>query len=389
MRRRVAVLTTGRQDYGILRSTLLLLRQDAGFELLLVAAGMCLSEEHGAPVREIEQDGFRVTKRIAWPVEAYSSPAAQMAQMMLEIPDFIAQREPQYMVLVGDRYETAAAALAVTISCVPLVHLHGGEESEGAFDNQLRHAITKMAHLHLVSNPRHAARIIQMGEDSSSVHVVGAPGCDNFLRDDLAGREELERRLQIALIPPVVLVTLHPATLSPAGASSEVDAVLGAMRQVQATYVVTLPNSDLGNQAIRERFFEVAGSWPRMAITPALGTRHYCSLMRIADALLGNSSSALIEAPFSGTPAVNVGERQQGRLRPVNVIDVAAEASAITGALRKALSPQFQASALASRTEHGRPAAEAITNVLRNWNPPSPPRKRFVETPELICRANS
>jgi UDP-hydrolysing UDP-N-acetyl-D-glucosamine 2-epimerase len=389
MRRRVAVLTTGRQDYGILRSTLLLLRDDPEVELLLVAGGMCLSEEHGMPVREIEQDGFTVTKRIAWRAEEHSSPADQMAQMMTGISDFIAEREPEYFVVVGDRYETAAAALAATISCVPLVHLHGGEESEGAFDNQLRHAITKMAHLHLVSNPLHAARIVQMGEDPRTVHVVGAPGCDNFLRDDLTGREELESRLGIELIPPVIVVTLHPATLSSARGSTEVDAVIEAMRGVEATYVVTLPNSDPGNAAIRERFLEMGRNWPRMAITPALGTRYYCSLMRISDVLLGNSSSALIEAPFVGTPAVNVGDRQQGRFRSANVIDAPAESSAIVLALRKALSPQFQLSALASKVERRRPVAEAITKVLRNWNPPSPPRKRFVDTPEMVCSANS
>jgi UDP-hydrolysing UDP-N-acetyl-D-glucosamine 2-epimerase len=389
MRRRVAVLTTGRQDYGILRSTLLLLRDDAEVELLLVAAGMCLSEEHGMPVREIERDGFSVAKRIAWRADAYSSPAAQMAQMITGISDFIAEREPEYLVVVGDRYETAAAALAATISRVPLVHLHGGEESEGAFDNQLRHAITKMAHLHLVSHPVHAARIIQMGEEPNSVHVVGAAGCDNFLRDDLAGRDELERCIGLALVPPVIVVTLHPATLSSVRASSEVDAVVEAMRQVEATYVVTLPNSDPGNAAIRERFLEMGRSWPRMAITPGLGTRYYCSLMRIADALLGNSSSALIEAPFVGTPAVNVGDRQQGRLRSANVIDAAAESSAIIIALRKALSPPFQSSALSSRVERGRTAAAAITAVLRNWNPPSPPRKRFFDAPEMVCSANS
>ena len=389
MIRRVAVLTTGRQDYGILRSTLLLLRDDSEVELLLVAGGMCLSEKHGMPVREIELDGFTVTKQIAWCDAEHTSPETQMAQMITGIRDFIAERKPQCLIVVGDRYETAAAALAATISCVPLVHLHGGEESEGAFDNQLRHAITKMAHLHLVSNPLHAARIIQMGEDSNCVHVVGAPGCDNFLRDDLAGREELERHLGIELLRPVIAVTLHPTTLSPANGASEVDAVVRAMRAVEATYVITLPNSDPGNNVIRDRFLEAGRSWPRMVITPALGARHYCSLMRFADALLGNSSSALIEAPFVGTPAVNVGERQQGRLRASNVIDVLAEASAIATALLKALSPKFRAAALATRVERRQTAAEVITKVLRAWNPPSPPRKHFVDTPELVCSANS
>ncbi|MBV9302334.1 MAG: UDP-N-acetylglucosamine 2-epimerase (hydrolyzing) [Acidobacteriaceae bacterium] len=374
---RIAVLTTGRQDYGILRSTLLVLNSSPEFKLLLIAGGMHLAAQYGNTVEEIQQDGIPLAARLDWLSGPEPTLATQMAQVMCGMEGFLQKHGPSCLMLVGDRYETAAAALAATTSRVPIVHLHGGEESEGAFDNQLRHAITKMSHLHFVSDTQHAARVLQMGEAPESVHVVGAPGIDNYFRQDLPDRDELEQHFGFVLEKPVVVVTVHPATLGEPP-SEEVNAVIGAMRQVDATYIITLPNSDPGGLEIRQQFLALKDSRPRIAVTEALGARRFFGLLRFTDALLGNSSSAFTEAPALGIPAVNVGQRQKGRLRAKNVVDARAEAADVVRALRKALDPRFrkQLAELRPPLADGR-SGQRIVAVLRAWQPQAAIRKRF------------
>ncbi len=378
--RRIAVLSTGRQDWGILVSTCRLLSQDARFDLRLVLGGMHCSKRFGLTRRLIAEQGFAACEELYWiPDEGDVSCQAQAAAAVRMLGDALERQSPDALLLVGDRFETAGAALAATLARVPIVHLHGGEETEGAFDNVLRHSITKMSHLHLVSHAQHARRVIAMGEDPASVHVVGAPGLDNLHRADLADRQELEQYLGIALHPPLVLVTLHPATLGGDEPNREVEAVCRAMDVVDATYVITLPNTDPGNERIRGPL-AAAGSRPNRTVLEALGERRYWGLMRLADAMLGNSSSALIEAPVLGLPAVNLGARQNGRLRGGNVIDAVPEAPAVAEALRTALTEKFreQARRTPSPFGNGR-SGEKIVEILRQWTPPRPPVKRMRE----------
>ncbi|MBX3228122.1 MAG: UDP-N-acetylglucosamine 2-epimerase (hydrolyzing) [Labilithrix sp.] len=367
------VLTTGRQDWGILRSTCRHLRA-AGTPARIVAGGMALSSFHGASARLMEEDGFPPAARLPW-IEDGRSIHEEAAVALRLVGEELAAHPPAALLLVGDRFETISAAVAATLHLVPVVHLHGGEETEGAFDNALRHAITKLAHLHLVAHPRYAARVLAMGEDPATVHVVGAPGLDNLNRDDLPDRAALEERLGITLEPPVVIVTLHPTTL---GASDlELRSLLEAMDATPATYVITLPNNDPGAAAIRSAL-RAAAEKPRRAAAEALGERFYWSLLREADAILGNSSSAIIEAPAVALPAVNVGTRQGGRVRAPNVLDAPPDATAVCAALARALDPAFRASiAAASKATFGDGhAAERIVDILRAWRPPRPPIKR-------------
>ncbi len=325
----------------------------------------------------IEQEEFQISERIDWIDDSMTGTVYEEAAGALGGLGLTLERNrPEALLLLGDRFETASAAIAATLARVPIVHLHGGEETEGAFDNAFRHAITKMSHLHLTSHPDHAARVIAMGEDPSTVHVVGASGLDNLNRSDLPGRKELEERLGLTLEPPVVIVTLHAATLG-GDPREEVDALIGAMDVVNATYVITLPNSDPGGEIIRLRMSEAAAA-PRRVAVEALGERYYWGLMKLAGAMLGNSSSALIEAPAIGLPAVNIGDRQKGRVRGGNVIDVPAQADKIAEALRIALSREFREVAEAAPSPFGDGhSAEKIIEILRSWQPPVPPVKRF------------
>jgi GDP/UDP-N,N'-diacetylbacillosamine 2-epimerase (hydrolysing) len=384
---RLAVLSTGRQDWGILRSVAGALRDDRTFDLQLIAGGMHCAAQFGSTVRHIEAAGFDVAERLAWVPDQGAAPAHEQAGRALALVGEALERlRPEALVLAGDRFETAAAAVAATIARVPIVHLHGGEQTEGAFDDALRHSITKLSHLHLVSHPDHAARVIALGEDPAAVHVVGAPGLDNALREDLPNRSALEERLDMRLEHPVVVVTLHPATLG-ADARQEAEAVAVALDKVDATYVVTLPNADPGHEVVRATLKAAAAARPKTRrAVEALGENGYWGLLRVADAMLGNSSSALIEAPVVALPAVNVGDRQKGRLRGNNVIDAPGEASAIEAALRMALSPETRKKLRASgaRSPYGDGCSgRRIAELLRQWRPPCPPVKPPVRVSRL------
>ena len=371
----VSVLTTGRQDWGILRSTCQLLIREPGFDLRLLAGGMHNSVAFGATGGFIQEDGIPIAEHLDWVGD--QDAASQAATAVASVAAALSRQKPDCLVLVGDRFETAAAALAATLQLVPIVHLHGGEETEGAIDNVLRNAITKMSHLHLVSHESHAARVIAMGEDPTSVHVVGAPGLDNAHRSDLPDRTQLALSLGIALTPPVVIVTVHPATLG--GDGDDVGAVVDAMDRVEATYVITLPNTDPGHDDIRAKLLGAAKK-PRRVVVEALGERRFWGLMRVADAALGNSSSAIIEAPVCRLPAVNVGDRQRGRLRGDNVLDVPADADRVVDALRTALDPASRAK-LSGTSPYGDGQSGArIVDALKAWTPPKPPRKPAVRT---------
>jgi len=283
------------------------------------------------------------------------------------------------IVLAGDRIETAAAALAATFERVPIVHVHGGEQTTGSFDDTLRHAITKFSHLHLVSHEEYRRRVIAMGEDPGTVFVIGAPGLDAAHRSDLADRSELERSLGVALDPPVVLVTIQPATLDedPVAVAAP---IIEAMRRVPATYIVTSPNTDPGGDTIRRALTALASESPRTILVDALGERGYWGLMRIADAMLGNSSSGIIEAPAFNLPVINVGDRQAGRRREANVIDVAASVVAIEPALKHALDRNARAAiAASSTTTSDGLAGKRAADIIATWQPTVPPRKAPIQ----------
>jgi UDP-hydrolysing UDP-N-acetyl-D-glucosamine 2-epimerase len=376
--RAIAVLTTGRQDWGVLHSTVRALRQNPELELRLIAGGMHLSSRYGRTIDMIREDGFEPAAELDWLGDGDPPAETQAGVAISLIGDWLRQQRPGALLIVGDRFETAAAALAATLSGTPIAHLHGGEQTLGAFDDQLRHAITKLSHLHLVSHEEHARRVVALGEDPATVHVVGAPGLDAADRDDLPDRKTLEREIGIELRPPVVIVTVHPATLD-ADPGAVAVAVATAMDAVPATYVVTLPNADPGGEQVRRILTQAAGSDRRSAVD-ALGERRYWGLMRVADAMLGNSSSGIVEAPAVDLPAVNVGDRQLGRRREANVIDTPVDADRIAGALRAALLPETRNNIAAHHPAlaDGQ-AGQRVADIIARWRPSIPPRKAPID----------
>jgi UDP-hydrolysing UDP-N-acetyl-D-glucosamine 2-epimerase len=382
--RAIGVVTVSRSDYGHLVPVLREISAAPDLRLLLFVAGAHLSPRFGRTVGLVEADGWPITASIDL-LEADDSPAGIAASMARGVDGFaraFTRQRPEVLVLLGDRFEMLAAAVAALPLVLPVAHVHGGEESEGAIDNQMRHAITKLSHVHFASAEPHARRIARMGEEPWRIHVTGAPGLDRIRPSELMSRAEVAASLGLPQVGPWLVVTFHPVTLEYGATERHVDELLAALDKLEAALVLTYPGADTAGRTIIDRIEEFAGHHPNVRLGTSLGDRLYLSLLEHADAMVGNSSSGLIEAPSFGLPAVNIGSRQAGRLRGANVIDVEPERDDILRGIDSALTPGLRARlrAMANPYGDGR-ASSRIVEVLRQLElTPRLVRKRFVET---------
>lgn len=345
-RRVIVVVTVSRSDWGHLVPVLEAIRASADLELRLVVGGMHLSPRFGRTVDLIEAEGWEPAERVDF-LDTEDSPegiARSTGRGVAAFAGAFARQRPDLVVVLGDRFEMLAAALAALPFALPVAHIHGGETSAGAIDNQLRHAITKLAHVHLTSAPDHARRVEAMGEEGWRVHVVGAPGLDRIRTADLLPRAAVADRLGLPVGARWLAVTYHPVTLEYADTAAHVDALLAALDKVDGAAVLTYPNADTAGRTIIERLEEYATRTPRARLARSLGDRLYLSLLAQVEAMVGNSSSGLIEAPSFGLPVVNIGDRQRGRLRSRNVMDVQPTRAAVERGIRRALDPAFRRS---------------------------------------------
>jgi len=366
--RNIGVVTTSRSDYGICAPILRRLQAAEDVKLMLFVAGMHLSPEYGQTVRLIEEDGFEITDRIELLISG-DSPTAAAKSVGLGTIGFaqtFSRIKPDVLVVVGDRFELLSVVIAALPYKIPLAHLHGGEASEGAFDDSIRHAITKMSHLHFVSNDQAAQRVRQMGEDPSKVYVTGAPGIDNLNDIPMLNAEQIRDQLGLDLQLPFLLVCYHPVTLYGEDTKSQLLELCAALREFDLDMVITYPNADPQNRAIIELLQSFTRERSNSWLIENLGTQVYFSLMRLASAMVGNSSSGLIEAPSFRLPVVNIGERQRGRLRAANVIDVSCRQTEIATALQRAISESFREGLRDLQNPYGDgKASQRIVHVLR------------------------
>lgn len=370
-RQRICVVTGSRAEYGLLYWVLHDLRADLGVELQIIATGMHLSPEYGLTVREIEADRFTVTRRVEMLLSSDTpgGVAKSMGLGVIGLSDALSHLAPDVVLLLGDRFEILAAAQACLIHKIPLAHIAGGDVTEGAFDESIRHAITKMAQVHFVTNEDAARRVRQMGEDPARVHVVGSPGLDHLHRSPLLARPELEAALGAPLGAKNLLVTFHPVTLDEHEGLGEFDALLGALADSppDTRLWFTRPNADTGGRAIAARLDAFAAQHAgRAKVYTSLGQLRYLSLMAQVDAVVGNSSSGLYEAPSFGVATVDVGDRQRGRLAASSVLHCKAEQAAIANALQRALS--LNCSGVVNPYGDGH-SAPRIVRVLRGLPP--------------------
>jgi UDP-hydrolysing UDP-N-acetyl-D-glucosamine 2-epimerase len=376
-------VTGSRAEYGLLYWVLRELRDDPAFALQLVVTGMHLAAEYGHTVDEIEKDGFAIARRVEMLV-AGDSPAATARSIALGIvgmSDAIEQLAPEIVLVLGDRFEIFAAAQACLVHNVPLAHIAGGDTTEGAIDEAMRHAITKMAHVHFATNAGSARRLRQLGEDPARIHVVGSPGLDHLRRTPLLDRAALEEALDSRLGRRNVLVTFHPVTLDDDAGVAELDALLDALDALPAdtTLWCSRPNADTGGRAIAARLEAWAVSRRnRVRVFASLGQLRYLSLMAQADAVVGNSSSGLYEAPSFGVPTIDIGDRQRGRLAAASVIRTAATRDAIGAALARAFATGRQTDVVNPYGDGD--SARRITAVLRALPPPATLLKKTFHT---------
>jgi UDP-hydrolysing UDP-N-acetyl-D-glucosamine 2-epimerase len=366
--RTIAVVTVGRSDFGIYLPVLRAIQSDPELSLHLIVTGGHLSATFGWTVNEIVAQGFEIGDRVDTLLSADTPEAIAISMGLgtLGLAQVYARVRPDLLLVLGDRYEMHAAAIAAVPFRIPIAHVHGGEVTHGAIDDALRHAITKYSHLHFASTEEHARRIVQLGEEPWRVTVSGAPSLDNLKTLSLMSQEELEAALQLKLDQSPIAVTFHPVTLQYEQTERQVDQLLTALAQFDAPMVITKANADTNGQTIIRKMEEFARERPRVRLVDNLGTRGYFSLMSRAAALVGNSSSGIIEAASFELPVVNVGLRQSGRPRSGNVIDVDCEAALITGALQRALDPNFKSSLRGIRNVYGDgTAARGIVERLR------------------------
>ncbi len=344
-KRKICVVTGTRAEYGLLCWLMREIRDDPALELQIIATGAHLSPDFGLTYRAIEADGFAIDAKVEM-LLASDTPVAIAKSIGLGVigfADALAVLKPDILVLLGDRYEILAAAQAALVARIPVAHLHGGELTEGAFDDAIRHALTKMAHLHFVAAEPYRRRVIQLGEDPDRVFNFGAPGLDSLHRLTLLGRADLEAALGFAFGAVNLLVTYHPVTLADEDPQAAMAALLAALDAFpQARIIFTRPNADTHGRVINELIDRYIEDRPgRAAAYASLGQLRYLSAVAQVDAVIGNSSSGLSEAPALKKPAVNIGARQQGRLRAASVIDCPAAPDAIRAAISRALSAEF------------------------------------------------
>lgn len=338
---RVCVVTGSRAEYGLLYWVLKELRADADICLQLIVTGMHLEPRFGLTVEQIEQDGFGIDARVPLGLDGDdpTNVACALGRGVEGVSEAIRDLHPDVMLVLGDRFEILSAAQAALVHNLPIAHIAGGDVTEGAFDEGIRHAITKMAHIHFVTNEDSAARVRQMGEDPARIHLVGSPGLDHLLRTRLLDGEALEQSLGAPLGRRNLVVTFHPVTLKADRGLDELTQLLTALDGLPEDITIwfTRPNADPGNCAMNAEIDAWANGRRQVRVFTSLGHVRYLSLMAQADAIVGNSSSGLYEAPSFGIPTVDVGDRQAGRLAATSVIRAPANAADIGAAIARAL----------------------------------------------------
>ncbi|MHC8355019.1 UDP-N-acetylglucosamine 2-epimerase [Pseudomonas sp. LB3P81] len=373
MKRTVAVFTGTRAEYGLLYWLMKDIEASNRLELQLIVSGTHLSPEFGETWTQVEKDGFSIDAKVEMLLSSDTSVGVvkSIGLGTIGFADALDRLKPDVLVVLGDRFEALAIVQAALIMRIPVAHLHGGEITEGAYDDAIRHAISKMAYLHFVAAEPYQKRVIQMGESPTRVFNVGAIGLDHLLRSPRMNLEELSQNLGFTLDSRFILATYHPVTLLEEDPTRSFSALLEALDHFPEHQVIlTYPNADNGGRAIIPLLEAYAKAQPeRVFAIPSLGFRRYLSAVSLADAVVGNSSSGIIEVPAFGIPTVNIGARQLGRLAADSVLNCEAETGAITSALSKALSKDFAQLCKHTINPYGTGnAAQSIVNVLEQFD---------------------
>ena len=381
--RKVCVVTGTRAEYGLLRWVMQGIQDSARLDLQLIVTGMHLSPEFGLTVQEIEADGFRIDRKIEMLLSS-DTPVGiskSMGLAMIGCADALADLEPDLLLILGDRFEAFSMAACAMVARIPIAHLHGGETTEGVIDESIRHSISKMAHLHFVAAEEYRNRVIQLGEQPKSVFNVGALGVDNIKKLKLLDRNELEKQLDFRLAPKNLLITFHPVTLERNTSSEQLNELLQALAKLKETGLIfTMPNADTESRTLVNQIKAFCKDNKRAKAFTSLGQIRYLSCMKHVDAVVGNSSSGILEAPTFQKGTINIGNRQKGRLKASSIIDCESCEKDILRALKHLYSSTFQDKLNQTLNPFGDGgASEAIVQKLESVNLNDIIKKKFCD----------
>ena len=383
--RKICVITGSRAEYGLLRWVMQGIKDDPTLKLQVLATGMHLSREFGLTYREIKKDGFRIDRKVKM-LTGSDTPvgiAKSMGKGLIGFADALNELKPDLIVVLGDRFEIFSAVAAALVARIPVAHLHGGELTEGAFDDAIRHSITKMSHLHFVATEEYRQRVIQLGEQSQRVFTVGGLGIDNICRLKLLKRKKLEAVLNFKLGKKNLLITFHPVTLENDAGVKQMGELLKALRKIKKTQLIfTLPNADTNSRKLIKMVKQFVAQNPNARAYSSLGQLRYLSCIAQVDGVVGNSSSGLAEVPSFRKGTINIGDRQQGRLQATSVINCQATRQSIGIAIRRLYSRDFQARLSQVRNPYGTGgASDKVVKSLKHCSLNGISKKAFYDLP--------
>ena len=383
--KRVCVISGTRAEYSLLRGVMEGIRESSVLELQLVVTGAHLSPEFGLTAQVIEADKFQIDRRVEMLLSSDTAVGItkSMGLGIVSFADALADLKPNLILLLGDRYEIFAAAAAALIARIPVAHLQGGEKTIGAFDEAIRHSITKMSHLHFVASEDYRKRVIQLGEDPKKVFNVGGLGVDSILRTSLLSRDELETSLGFKLLERNLLITFHPVTLENNTSAQQMNELLEALASLYNTSLVfTMPNADTDGRALAKKILGFCSKHDHAHFYTSLGQIKYFSCVHHFDGVIGNSSSGLTEVPSFKKGTVNIGDRQLGRLMAGSVINCAPERSSIVSALTRLFSADFREELKTVKNPYGNGgASDEIVKILERESFDDLLKKEFFDIP--------
>jgi GDP/UDP-N,N'-diacetylbacillosamine 2-epimerase (hydrolysing) len=383
--RKICIITGSRADYYLLKWIMQSIKEDRELELQVIATGMHLSPEFDSTYKIIEQDGFQINRKVEMLMSSDTSVgiAKSMGIGMIAFSDALNELKPDLILVLGDRFEIFSAVSAALIACIPVAHLHGGEITQGAFDDAIRHSLTKMSHLHFVASETYFNRVIQLGEQPDNVFLVGGLGVDCIKRMELLNRVQLEDSIEFKFLNKNLLITFHPVTLQGDLAEKQMKELLVALEALKDTgFIFTLPNADTNGRSLIKLVQDFVSNNSNARLYKSLGQLRYLSCAAQVDGVIGNSSSGLLEVPSLKKGTINIGLRQQGRLQATSVINCEPNSDSISRALLKLYSKEFQNNLLNSINPYGDGgASEKIVDIIKNYPLDNLIKKVFYDLP--------
>tara|TARA_Y100000590_G_C15607184_1_gene972407 strand:+ start:135 stop:1295 length:1161 start_codon:yes stop_codon:yes gene_type:complete len=380
---KICIITSTRADFGLLKNLIFKIKKNKKFKLKVIASGTHFSKKYGYTYNEIKDTKIKVDEKIICKFNSDNSQdiSKVMSKCILDTSKLLKKLKPNLLIVLGDRYEILASTISSSLCRIPVAHIHGGEVTNGAIDDAFRHSITKMSHIHFVANIIYKERVIQLGENPKNVHIVGGLGVDSIAETNLISKAQLEKKLKINLNKKSFLINFHPETANKNTAQKHIKELLSALKTLKTVNLIfTMPGADLENRIIVDSIKKFCKNKKNTYFFKSLGQIKYFSLLKYIDAMIGNSSSGILEMPFFKKGTINIGDRQSGRVLSNSIINVKMRKNSIILAINKLFSKNFKRKIVNNNFLYGRPgASKKIVKILEKINLNNIRKKRFFD----------